>query len=156
MSVYKASLETFETILRVRSLDATPGILITLPSDSDEITRQLERLKTAIEATTRYITDLYICMHDGSLISNSGNAALMEMYATHVAIPLQNKVKKQLDLEKSIKSVPYGPYFDFFRMPGALHDRVGGPFPPSEIEGLEEVSASLSGKPTVHVKMSAT
>lgn len=154
MPIYKASLERFETILAVHSLNATPGILIALPTDTDEIKHQLERLKTAIEATTRYITDLYVCMHDGSLITDSGNETLLDMYATHVGIPLQNKITKQLDLEEAIKVVPYGPYFDFFRMPGAPHDRAGEPFPPSEIEGLEEVSASLLGSPTVHVMTS--
>lgn len=140
MTIYQASLERFEEILHTRSLDRTPPILLTLPSENE-----------AIEGTTRYISDIYLYTHDGEPINAASNPAILAMHKTHVADPLREKITQQLCMEKTIKAEPYGPYFDFFRSPDAAHNDAGRPFPPSEVIGLREAPDSIFSKPTAHI-----
>jgi hypothetical protein len=151
LTIYQASLERFEEILHTRSLDRTPPILLTLPSENEAIKNFLERLKKAIEGTTRYISDIYLYTHDGEPINAASNPAILAMHKTHVADPLREKITQQLCMEKTIKAEPYGPYFDFFRSPDAAHNNAGRPFPPSEVIGLREAPDSIFSKPTAHI-----
>ena len=141
MLVYKASLDLFEEILKVRSLDMTAPMLIALSSEIEVIKDQLSRLKLAIEGTTRFISELFLCMSDDSPIACTPDASLYNMYLTCVIKPLEEKITSQRELEQTLSKQPYGPYFDFFRAEGAKHaPDASKPFPMSEIEGLESVS----------------
>lgn len=143
MPFYRMSLESFEKLLEVRNSNLTPSVQIELSTNPVELKQELARLKTAIDGTTRFISE-FNCVHaDGSIIFSNDDPEIKEMYYSYIGLPMKQKYETQLLIKNAIVAQPYGPYADFLRTPDAPYANQGEIFPQSEISGLEPVPAKF-------------
>ena len=139
MPFYKMSLDHFEQLLKVRNSDLTPSVQIELSTSPVELRQQLVRLKTAIDGTTRFISEFNCVFADGRSFGSTVDPEIRGMYYSHIGLPMREKYDAQMSIRKAITTQPYGPYVDFFRTPDAPYANQGGAFPQSEIAALEPV-----------------